>query len=85
MAVGKLVVVTDGPGVRDYVEDCVTGLVVPPADASALADALSWCLDSVHADEHRAMRARARETALRRFSPDAYFERLREVVEATLE
>ena len=54
------------------------------ADGAALGDALHRCLDPARADDQRAMRVRARETALRRFSPDAYFERLREAVEATL-
>lgn len=81
MAIGKLVVVTDSPGARDYVEHGVTGLVVPPGDAAALADALRWSLDPAQADEQRAMRERAKEVARTRFGLSAYFERLREVAD----
>ena len=33
MARGKAVVITDGPGVRDYVRDGETAVLVPPNDA----------------------------------------------------
>lgn len=77
MAIGKLVVVTEAPGVRDYVEDRVNGLVVPPRDARALADALAWAIED--GPEQDAVRARAREHARARFSPDVYFARLYDV------
>lgn len=77
MAIGKLVVVTDSPGARDYVEDGVTGFVVPPGDPDSLADVLRRCLDPGLRDEQRAIRTRARDVALQEFSPDAYFARLR--------
>ena len=34
-------VATDVPGSRDVVEDGISGVLVPPGDAAALADALS--------------------------------------------
>jgi glycosyltransferase involved in cell wall biosynthesis len=37
---GRAIVVTDVPGCRHFVRDGVEGLVVPPGDAPALADAL---------------------------------------------
>lgn len=40
MARGKVVVVSDTPGVRDYVRDNETAVLVPPGDAKALQDAL---------------------------------------------
>jgi hypothetical protein len=79
MAIGKLVVVTDAPGVRDYVEDRVTGLVVPPRDPRAMTQAIEWALDPANAAEADAMRARAKEAARERFSPDRYFERIADV------
>jgi glycosyltransferase involved in cell wall biosynthesis len=79
MAIGKLVVVTDTPGVRDYVEDGVTGLVVPPRDPHALASALSWALDPRNATEAAAIATRARDAARTTFSPDAYFQRVVDV------
>ena len=79
MALGKLVVVTDAPGVRDYVQDHVTGLVVPPSDAQALNLAISWGLDRHNADEVNAIRTRAREVARANYSPDTYFQRILDV------
>ena len=40
MASGRAVVVTDTPGMADYVEHGVSGLLVPPADPEAVADAV---------------------------------------------
>lgn len=80
MALGKLVVVTDAPGVRDYVEHGATGLVVPPADADALADALRFALDPAHDEERRRIRNAARAVARTRFGPDAYVRSLLNVV-----
>ena len=79
MALGKLVVITDAPGVRDHVEDRATGLVVPAGDARALAEAVNWALDPRNAAEVGVIRTRAREVARTRFSPDAYFERIADV------
>lgn len=41
MACGRPVVVTDTPGMRDYVTDRLNGLLVPPGDPSAMADAIA--------------------------------------------
>jgi hypothetical protein len=76
MALGKLVVVSDGPGVRDYVRNRVTGLVIAPNDARALVQAVSWALDPRNVVEMDAIRARAREVARMQFSPDVYFRRI---------
>jgi glycosyltransferase involved in cell wall biosynthesis len=72
MALGKLVVVTDCLGVRSYVRDRETGLVVPPGDAHALADALRWAVDPANRAEVGEIRARAREIARSRLDPDEY-------------
>lgn len=84
MALRRTVVVTEGPGVRDYVEDRVTGLVVPPGDAPALAEALRFALDPANGAQVRRMRERARAVVLERFTPDAYARRLVEVVRSRL-
>jgi glycosyltransferase involved in cell wall biosynthesis len=39
-ACGRPLVAVDGPGLREVVQDGVTGLLVPPRDAAALADRL---------------------------------------------
>jgi glycosyltransferase involved in cell wall biosynthesis len=51
MASGRPIVVTANPGIAGYVEDGVTGLLVPPGDPDALADAIGGLL----ADPERAM------------------------------
>jgi hypothetical protein len=84
MALGKPVVVTDALGVRDYVEDRRTGLIVPPGDAAAMRAALDWLLDPANAGEVRAIRDRARAVALERFGPEQYVRRLVEVVDLAL-
>ncbi len=72
MAMGKLVVVTDTPGARDYVEDRQTGLVVPPGDADALQRTLAWATDPAHRDEVDAIRLRGRDDVLWRFGPEQH-------------
>lgn len=44
MAMGRPIVTTDAPGCRDTVVQGETGLLVPPRDAAALADAIEWFL-----------------------------------------
>ena len=63
MASGRAVVVTDNPGIDEYVRHGETGLLVPPADPDAFADALRELL----ADPERAreMGRRGREAVLR--------------------
>lgn len=81
MALGKVVVVSDSPGARDYIEPGVTGLIVPPADAEALRAAIVWALDPDHRVETRRMGAAAREAAHTRFGPDAWVDTLLELGE----
>jgi hypothetical protein len=85
MVLGKPVVVTDAVGVRDYVEDRRTGLIVPPGDGAALRAALDWLLDAANADEVRAIGERARGAALERFGPEQYVRSLLAVVDVALE
>lgn len=44
-ACGRAIVATDVPGCREVVENCVNGLLVPPNDPTALAQALARLLD----------------------------------------
>jgi glycosyltransferase involved in cell wall biosynthesis len=67
MALGRPVVATDVGGAREILEDGVTGIVVPPADAGALASAILGLL--ADRDRARAMGERAREAVRARFGP----------------
>ncbi len=82
MALGKVCIATDAPGVRDHIDADVTGLIVPPADPGALAAALAWATDPRNAAACRAMGWRAHRAALERFSPDHYVDRLLSVIDA---
>jgi glycosyltransferase involved in cell wall biosynthesis len=73
-AAGRPVVATDVPGCRDVVRHGETGLLVPPADAPALADAIRRLL--ADAGLRVAMGRAARELAEARFSRQAAAERL---------
>ena len=81
MVLGKPVVVSDVPGVRDHVVHGETGLVVPAGDADALSDALRWATDPAHEAEVRRMGERARRAVLDGASPDAYVDRLLSVID----
>ena len=66
MAHGLPVITTDQAGAADLVSPD-NGLIVPAADAQALAHALQWCLDN--RDRLHTMRFHAFETARRRQWP----------------
>jgi glycosyltransferase involved in cell wall biosynthesis len=82
MACGKPVVSTDGPGPRHIVEEGRTGLLVPPRDSPALAEALK----ALASDQklRAAMSAAARERA-GDYSWDVIVEKYWEVYRRLLE
>jgi glycosyltransferase involved in cell wall biosynthesis len=82
MAWGRPVVATAVGGLRDAVEDGVTGLLVPPRDVDALRAALERLLGD--AELRAALGAAARERAQREFSLDAAAEALVAVYEEAL-
>ena len=63
MAAGKAIVSTAVDGCREVLEDGVTGRLVPPQDASALADALAAVL--ADAAQRRALGENARKASVR--------------------
>jgi glycosyltransferase involved in cell wall biosynthesis len=77
MAYGRPVVATSVGGLLDAVEDGVTGVLVPPRDASALRSAI----DALLGDAGRRARlgSAAREAAEERFSWDAATAAVRDV------
>jgi hypothetical protein len=82
MAQGKAIVVTDVPGVRDYIIEGETGLIVAPGDSVGLARAVQRLLDDP-SERIRLGRA-AREYAAKFLSLDGYATRLLEVVDEAL-
>ncbi|MBV9311058.1 MAG: glycosyltransferase family 4 protein [Solirubrobacterales bacterium] len=82
MALGKPIVVTDAPGVRDYVEDGETGVIVPPGDSDALAGAVQGLLDDRR--ERERLGRQAQEQALERFPLTNYMRSLLEAADIAL-
>ena len=74
-ACGKPVITTDSPGCRDAIEANVTGLLIPPRDAVALADAIERLLQD--AELRRSMGRAGRAFAEKTFD-------IRQVVSAHL-
>ena len=75
MALGKPVVVTDAPGVRDHIEDGVTGVVVEPT-ADAVRAALRDLVDPARREYYQAMGRCARERVLSTMTDRQYHLRL---------
>ena len=65
MAMGRAVVTTDAPGCRETVRNGWNGLLVPPHDAKALADAMEECILQPRMVEE--MGGRSRELAVSAF------------------
>lgn len=74
MAAGRAVVAARGGGVSEVVEDGITGLLVPPGDSEALAQALKWLLKNPEA--RRRMEIAGRERVIREFSLPAQLSRI---------
>lgn len=83
MASGTPLVGTTVGGIPEIVAHGETGLLVPPRDPAALAEALSWLLDD--AARRDAMGAAARARVLREFSWEAVAERSLRVYERAAE
>ncbi len=82
-ASGKPVVASRIGGPADIVEDGVTGILCPPGNARALANAVSWALS--HEQEMVGMGQKAREVFERRFTAEANYPLLLKVYEEACE
>jgi glycosyltransferase involved in cell wall biosynthesis len=78
LAAGTPVIATNVGGVREAVEDGRNGLLVPPGDAGALAAALQRYLED---GELRERLRSAAPASVERFSPDAVFGELEQVLQ----
>ena len=76
---GKPVIASNLGGMTELVKDGERGLLVPPGDVSALADAMRWLAQ--HPGAARAMGQRARECVLREHSPEGHYRGLMAVYE----
>jgi glycosyltransferase involved in cell wall biosynthesis len=63
MYAGKLTIVTDAPGVRDYIDHGVSGLICEPNPGSMRA-AIEWAIDPVNAEKAKKIAERGREIAV---------------------
>jgi glycosyltransferase involved in cell wall biosynthesis len=73
-ASGRPAVTTDAPGCREAVQDGVTGLLVPPRDPAALADALQRLIED--AGLRKKMGAAARALAVEQFAEQTVIEQM---------
>lgn len=77
LAVGTPVIATRVGGVPEIVEDGVNGLLVPPGDPDALADAIRRFFAD---DELRARLRAAARSSVNRFAPETVFDTLEETL-----
>ncbi|MGQ9666399.1 MAG: glycosyltransferase [Anaerolineae bacterium] len=82
MAAGVPVVGANAGAVPEIITDGETGLLVPPGDAPALAEAIGRLLDDAVLAE--AVRQRARELVRRRFSLDVHVAQVQALYERVL-
>lgn len=78
MALGRPTLVTDSDGVRDHIEDGITGVVMTPTVAGVRA-AVSDVLNPDRAGHYARMGRRARDAVLRHHTGEEYRRRLVEV------
>ena len=72
---GRPVIASDVPGLNELVTDGVTGILVRPDDAAALARAI----ESFSPERVRSMGAAARSTYVERFSMPRFTDEFREL------
>jgi glycosyltransferase involved in cell wall biosynthesis len=78
MAASKAVIATRGPSSETYVEEGVTGLLVPPYDAAQLREAMKYLL--AHPEEAEQMGRNARRRYEERYTFSAFAQRVHDVL-----
>lgn len=82
MAMERAVICSRTPGQTDVIVDGETGIYVPPGDPAALRAAIDYLLE--HPDEAARMGRNGRRRVEQLMSLQAYTERLRDIVHATI-
>lgn len=82
MALGRPVICSAIPAMRDYIEDGVTGLLAPPGDADALRAAIRCLLE--HPAEAEAMGRAARRRFEERYTFEAFARRAYAILSDTV-
>lgn len=82
MAMGRASVVTQSPGLAEYVQDGVTNMVVPPRDPAALAGAVTALWNDAGLRQAMGQAARVRVEA--GLGMDAYAQRLAAIVRSVM-
>jgi glycosyltransferase involved in cell wall biosynthesis len=77
MAMGKPVIGTDAGGTAEQIDDGATGLLIPPGDSRAVADALDRLLSSEELVERLGKNARRRFLSQFEFEP--YFQNMTDI------
>ncbi|MEZ4668202.1 MAG: glycosyltransferase family 4 protein [Anaerolineae bacterium] len=79
---GLVVIASRVSGIPEIVEDGVTGYLVPPQNVEALTDAIRAMYHNPNVED---MALRAQQSARTLFSPEAYLDGHRRMIEAALE
>lgn len=82
MAAGKAVIVSDTAGIRDYVTNGETALLVPPGDAEALRNALLTLWDDT--ETQKRIGERAAESVRTEFSPALFAARMQKIADSLM-
>lgn len=82
MSYGKPVIAVSSGGPTTIVEDGVTGFLIPPRDAQAIADKMAWLID--HGDESLQMGKEGRKRYKKLFSPQMAKERFIQIINETI-
>jgi len=78
-AAGKPVIASDLGGMTELVKNSKGGLLVPPGDEKALAEAMKWIAE--HGSRAQEMGQAAKEYAMKEHSANKHYERLRLIYE----
>jgi len=81
-AAGKPVITSDLGGMTELINNSKGGLLVPPGDVQALAEAMEWI--ATHAKQANQMGQAAREYAMREHSSQKHYERLMQIYMSVL-